>query len=207
MAALQAGGHGTTADKINDSKGCGGVMRTAPIGLVTAWEARLAFDVGARAAAITHGHASGYLSGGAMAAMVRLAIGGASLEEAAAQAIEIAAGWQGSEETVAAVRHALDLARRRNQPHERAIRSLGQGWVGEEALAIGLYAVLTGGSFGEILTIAANHDGNSDSTASIAGQLFGASSGAAEIPHSWVRRLDVIEPIYEIMDGLILANR
>jgi ADP-ribosylglycohydrolase len=84
---------------------------------------------------------------------------------------------------------------------------LGAGWVGEEALAIGLYAALVGGSFPETLAIAANHDGDSDSTASIAGQLFGASKGVAEIPHRWVRRLDVIEPVYEVLGGLISANR
>jgi ADP-ribosyl-[dinitrogen reductase] hydrolase len=55
---------------------------------------------------------------------------------------------------------------------------LGQGSVGEEALAIGLYRALAGGSFAETLAIAANHDGDSDSTASIAGQLCGAWHGS-----------------------------
>jgi ADP-ribosylglycohydrolase len=73
MSELQAGGHGTTTARVNNSKGCGGVMRTAPIGLVSRWDAPTAFRVGAEAAAITHGHPSGYLSGGAMAAIVRLA--------------------------------------------------------------------------------------------------------------------------------------
>ena len=207
MSALSAGGRGTTAARINDSKGCGGVMRTAPIGLVASWDAHRAFDVGAGAAAITHGHPSGYLSGGAIAAMVRLLIGGASLEDAAGQAAELAAAWDDSDETVTAIRNALGLARTGSQSHEGAIRSLGQGWVGEEALAIGLYAALVGGSFVEALAIAANHDGDSDSTASIAGQLYGAWRAIGEIPHGWVRRIDVIEPLYEIMDGLISANR
>jgi ADP-ribosyl-[dinitrogen reductase] hydrolase len=207
MSALRAGGYGTIETKINNSKGCGGVMRTAPIGLVRLWDARAAFAIGARASAITHGHPSGYLSGGAMAAIVHLLIVGASLERAVEQVIELTTAWSDGGETVAAVRHALDLARSRSQPHEEAIRSLGEGWVGEEALAIGLYAALVGQSFRETLAIAANHDGDSDSTASIAGQLWGARNGVAEIPHGWVRRLDVIEPIYEVMDGLISLNR
>ncbi len=33
LGALEEGGHGTTARPINRSKGCGGVMRVAPIGL------------------------------------------------------------------------------------------------------------------------------------------------------------------------------
>jgi ADP-ribosylglycohydrolase len=39
---------------------------------------------------------------------------------------------------------------------------------------IGPYAALAGDSFAETLAIAANHDGDSDSTASIAGHLYGA---------------------------------
>jgi len=205
MSALQAGGRGTVDARANDSKGCGGVMRTAPIGLITAWDERTAFEVGARASAITHGHPSGYLSGGAMAAIVRSLIGGADLGDAAAQTIEIARTWGENEETVSAIRLAFDLAKKPDQRPEDAIRLLGQGWVGEEALAIGLYAALVGGSFTETLVIAANHDGDSDSTASIAGQLFGAWKGVTEIPHAWVRRLDVIEPIYEVLDGLLSA--
>jgi hypothetical protein len=45
--------------------------------------------------------------------------------------------------------------------------------VGEEALAIALYSVLVAGSYVETIRIASNHDGDSDSTASIAGQLWG----------------------------------
>jgi ADP-ribosylglycohydrolase len=88
----------------------------------------------------------------------------------------------------------------------RSIRLLGQGWVGEEALAIGLYAAPAGGSVAETLAIAANHDGDSDSTASIAGQLWRAWHGVAGIPHRWVRRIDVIEPIWELTHDLIAAN-
>ena len=83
-------GRSRTIDaRANNSKGCGGVMRTAPIGLISSWDERVAFDVGARASAITHGHPYGYLSGGAMAALVRLLVTGASLEAAAEQTIEI----------------------------------------------------------------------------------------------------------------------
>ena len=54
------------------------------------------------------------------------------------------------------------------------VHQLGEGWNGEEALAIAVYAVLSASSFEEAITIAANHDGDSDSTASIAGQIYGA---------------------------------
>ena len=62
-----------------------------------------------------------------MAAIVRLIVRGASLEEAVDQAIEIAACWRDSKETVPAILDALDPARSNNGSHEQPIRSLGQG--------------------------------------------------------------------------------
>ena len=49
--------------------------------------------------------------------------------------------------------------------HTAAIGALGEGWVGEEALAIGLYAALAAPSFENAIRIAANDGGDSDSTA------------------------------------------
>ena len=77
--------------------------------------------------------------------------------------------------------------------HRAVVASLGEGWIGEEALAIGLYSAITGKSFPKVLSIAANHDGDSDSTASIAGQLYGAANGLADLPNQWVRKLDVLD--------------
>jgi ADP-ribosyl-[dinitrogen reductase] hydrolase len=65
LSASRAGTHGTLTDPINDSKGCGGVMRSAPLGLVKAWSQREAFDMGCKIAAMTHGNPSGHLSAGA----------------------------------------------------------------------------------------------------------------------------------------------
>jgi len=55
----------------------------------------------------------------------------------------------------------------------RPTLTLGEGWVGQEALTIGLYSALVAKSFREVFSIAANHDGDSDSTAAIAGQFYG----------------------------------
>ena len=70
--------------------------------------------------------------------------------------------------------------------------------MGEEALAIALYAVLVGGSYVEAVRVASNHDGDSDSTASIAGQVWGAWKGLMEIPHEWVTKLDVFVPVLRL---------
>ena len=61
MGALGTGAHGTPEKPINDSKGCGGVMRMAPVGLVGPGMLNI-FEEGCAFAALTHGHASGYCS-------------------------------------------------------------------------------------------------------------------------------------------------
>jgi ADP-ribosylglycohydrolase len=70
--------------------------------------------------------------------------------------------------------------------------------VGEEALAIGLYAAMSASSFTACIELAANPDGDSDSTASIAGQLWGARHGLAEIQDEVVSQLDVLEPLFDV---------
>jgi ADP-ribosylglycohydrolase len=82
------------------------------------------------------------------------------------------------------------------------VSALGEGWVGEEALAIGLYAAMVTKTFAECIELAANHDGDSDSTASIAGQLWGARYGLAVIPQQAVARLDVLEPLLQVLGGV-----
>ncbi|MBO9496246.1 ADP-ribosylglycohydrolase family protein [Thalassotalea sp. G20_0] len=47
-----------------------------------------------------------------------------------------------------------------------AISQLGEGWLAEEALAIGVYSVLVSSSLEDALIIAVNRSGDSDSTCS-----------------------------------------
>ncbi|MGH2586913.1 MAG: ADP-ribosylglycohydrolase family protein [Dehalococcoidia bacterium] len=195
LSALSRGGDGDPGRPINDSKGCGAVMRVAPIGLFPRrFGPEEAFRLAARAGALTHGHPSGYLSAGALAAIVRLLADGLDLDAAARHACTILSTWDAHQETRAAIMNALNVAARRTATHSEAVRSLGEGWVGEEALAIGLYAALSATSFADAVRIAANHDGDSDSTASIAGQLWGAWHGLESIPHEWILDLDVLQP-------------
>ena len=182
LSALAAGGKGAPKKPINDSKGCGGVMRAAPLGLIPAAGLGTTFRLGAEAAALTHGHSSGYLSAGMMAALVRGLLDATSLirkrgtfsdRSAIDHACSILAEYPGHEETLRVIEKAVELAATIPENHIEAIEKLGSGWVGEEALAIGLYAALSGTSSVEAICIAANHSGDSDSTASIAGQLWG----------------------------------
>lgn len=207
MSACAAGAAGTPEDPINNSKGCGGVMRVAPVGLIGELTPTQVFDLAARSAAQTHGHPSGHLSAGVLAALVSGLCGGLDLNAALADALRLASRWSGCEETVAAVRHAEQLAGSHGNDHHEAIVQLGEGWVGEEALAIGLYSAMVASDFRETVRMASNHGGDSDSTASIAGQIRGAWKGLEGIPNAWIRRLDVLEALLDVAGRLIGSRR
>jgi ADP-ribosylglycohydrolase len=105
---------------------------------------------------------------------------------------------------------------------EDLVGELGEGWVAEEALAVALYAVLatapgtgteTGTAeavsadadsagadaaqahFRAAIAVAVNHSGDSDSTASIAGNILGAFYGERCLPADWLAALQAPEVI------------
>jgi len=198
MSACQQGAGGTPEKPINNSKGCGGAMRTSAVGLIPNITPARAFRLGARIAALTHGHPSGYLSAGLMAAAVRGLLEDLPLYAALNQAAELARAWSGHEEVLNLLQTSLQLAVR---PFNGTLpEQLGQGWVGEQALAIAVYAASRSQSLREVLVIAANHSGDSDSTASLAGQLFGAQHGLESLPHAWIRRLDIFDASLDLAD-------
>ena len=75
MSALASEKDGTIEDPINHSKGCGGVMRVAPVGLYFSGN-QISIEesdrIAAEAAAITHGHELGWLPAAALAHIVRV---------------------------------------------------------------------------------------------------------------------------------------
>ena len=194
MAACARGATGTPARPINDSKGCGGVMRVAPIGLMREYTVAQAFEVASRAAAQTHGHPEGYLPAGALAAIVRGLVEGLPLASAVSVAVELLREQPRSAPTLKALLAA--------QAPGASVQGLGEGWVGEEALAIGLHAALAGEDFAAALRLAVNHDGDSDSTASIAGQILGAALGEGALPAGWGEGLDCAAELLELASQL-----
>ena len=178
-------------------------MRVAPISFLIQKSPEEVFLLASEAAALTHGHPSGYLSAGAFAFMIHGLITGGDLATLARQAATHAEGWLGGGETARAILTALHLGEHPSDHPELDIAKLGLGWVGEEALAIALYAALVGKNGSDVLAIAANHDGDSDSTAAIAGNLIGARDGLSCLPLDWLKRLDVFDPLCETLPGLI----
>jgi ADP-ribosylglycohydrolase len=134
-----------------------------------------------------------------MTVLVRYALEGVPWDQSVAKALTLAKTWPRSDGTVAAITSAAAAAAA-GPPSRRRVSELGQGWVGEEALAVGLYAAMSASSFAECIELAANHDGDSDSTASIAGQLWGARFGLAGISQEAVTRLDVLEALLGVWE-------
>lgn len=89
-----------------------------------------------------------------------------------------------------------------------AIRQLGEGWVGEEALAIAVYCCLKhSDDLRQALVVAVSHDGDSDSTGAIAGNLLGACLGEQAIPSEWLAKLELREVISQMADDLYVRHR
>jgi ADP-ribosylglycohydrolase len=191
---------GTIEEKINDSKGCGGVMRTAPVGL--AFPSCRAFQEGAEYAAITHGHPSGYLTAGFLSALISYLIEGKKLTEAIDLSIGQLIRYDGHSETLKKIEQVQKLSVSQKSPEE-SIQAIGEGWVGEEALAISLYCSLKFSDNFERGTLAAvNHSGDSDSTGSITGAILGALLGVESIPEPWVQKVEGSDRIKKIADDM-----
>ena len=200
LSALMSGRMGAVEDPINDSKGCGGVMRVAPVGYFVKPEA--VFETACEIAAITHGHPAGYLAAGCLAQIISLISYGANIVTAVDKTLEILKNWPFHSECLAAITSARQ-AWKNGPPNYRTVEKLGRGWIAEEALAIGLYAALAAeGDFNRGVRLAVNHGGDSDSTGLIAGQILGAMLGAESIPDKYRMGLELFGLIEEVSGDL-----
>lgn len=106
-----------------------------------------------------------------------------------------------SAETLDAIERAL-VCIEANEPPELAIPLVGGAWVGEEALGVALYCALTTSDFASAVRMAVNHDGDSDTTGLLVGQLLGAMQGEDALPAHWLCNLELRETIAEIANDL-----
>ena len=190
----------------NDSKGCGGVMRVAPVGLFLArapWnpDPMEAFDLAVELAALTHGHPTGQLAAGVLAQLIFELARGEPLNSALDGATDYLSRQPRAEETLRALDAARELAAGGGAPASLLPR-LGQGWIAEEALGMGVYCALVAEGFADGVILAVNHSGDSDSTGAIAGHLLGMIHGPAAIPEGWLAPLELREVIEIIAEDL-----
>ena len=186
----------------NNSKGCGGIMRVAPMALLDAGYAsrndngysieKLA-EAGGEIAEVTHKHPLGFLPASLLTVLlykivpmspkqVREEIDGI-VSDTVSILDRIYKGKYESDKrylkelTSKAVQLAhTDIA------DADAIRQLGEGWVAEETWAIALYSAIRHiDSVEDAIIASVNHDGDSDSTGSVCGNIMGAIYGYEHI--------------------------
>ncbi|HUX98047.1 MAG TPA: ADP-ribosylglycohydrolase family protein [Candidatus Deferrimicrobium sp.] len=195
---------------LTTSKGCGSATRVAPIGLFFSDLDKL-YQVAYNSSLITHAHPTALAAAVGAAYLVRLALNRTEINlwpEKVKTFVEKVEAF-GRTEFCNAIDRAVQGLNISNT--EEAIRSIGKGWIGEEAVAIALYCCLKYPSpddFKKMLILAVNHDGDSDSTGCIAGGIMGALHGYDALGHEmheWMTRLREPARIESIIEEIIDA--
>lgn len=204
-----SGQMGTIEEPANNSKGCGGIMRVAPLGMHSHRKDMRVLDrEGAALAALTHGHSLGYMPAAMLTHIVSLLVHEPQrslpevIEDAEETIKELFADDPHLEELIWIVDLAVSLAGN-DRDDLTNIHQLGEGWVAEETLAIALYCSLRYSSdFSKALTVSVNHNGDSDSTGAVTGNIVGAIIGFEAIDEKWKRDLQLYDVIVEMADDL-----
>ena len=86
---------------------------------------------------------------------------------------------------------------------QKALKYLGEGWIGEEAVALALYCFLKyPNSYENVVVRGANTNGDSDSVACIGGSISWAYLGIDAIPDKWVQRIEKTQYLDELAKRL-----
>ena len=214
-------------DPYNNSKGCGGIMRTAPVALYGAvWrdtpegeplEGRISNikDVdmlAADAAEITHQHPLGWLSSALEAHVIYriLQKDSPTVDDFKAYLSEgydtLLSLYPNEGASISQLRALTDKALGLvDSPASDVdnIEAIGEGWVAEETLAIAVYcAVNYFDNFEKAIIASVNHKGDSDSTGAVTGNILGAVVGYDAIPEFFKTNLELHDVILHVADDL-----
>ncbi len=213
LSAIAAGEPGTIENPINNSKGCGGVMRVAPLGLFYEIINGNVDDLdreGAAIAALTNGHPLGYIPAAVLTHILNRIVYSREryhgLKEIVIEAKDAVAELFSDKKEMRRMAELIDRAvslSENEDPDEDNIRILGEGWVAEETLTIAIYCALRHeDDFSAGIIAAVNHDGDSDSTGSVTGNILGAWLGYPAIDDIWKKDLELEDVILEVADDL-----
>lgn len=217
MSAMQTIISAPGSEVANNSKGCGGVMRVAPVGIYSAAHPTVldiehAGLLAGSAAEITHKHPLSTLSSMALAMIVAECILSHSIDRDKFREIIIDRvftrlnsrfnGNRHLNELKKLITKALDLAISERADTD-AILILGEGWVADETLAIAIFSVMRYiDDFEKCVCCAVNHSGDSDSTGAVTGNIIGAILGYNAIPEKYRLNLELHDLILRIADAL-----
>ena len=173
VTAMERGVHWSESGVAN-SKGCGSAMRVAPIGYLYQHDPDKLKQVARASGICTHGHRTAVAASIGAANLVKLALDGINLERMIPETLSFTAGISREFDTsLSKISECLDMSN-----EEDAMKYLGEGWIGEEAVALALYCFLKyPGDYTKTVLRGANTNGDSDSVACIAGGISGAYLG------------------------------
>lgn len=183
----------------NDSKGCGTIMRVAPVAFTFPNDRGTVFDVAMETSALTHGHPTGQIAAAAWALMLHDVENGAALEDSARAVARQCRELQDGGETAAAIDEALGAPR---DGRAETVERIGAGWVAEEALAIALHCSLGASDLETGLRMAVTHGGDSDSTGAIAGNMLGLLYPQQVFSHRWTGQVECADLIARLAADL-----
>lgn len=203
---------GTIDRPANDSKGCGAVMRTAPVPLLMrSVPISKVIRTSAGIAASTHGHPLGWMTAALVSTMIWHELRGDSVGEAVSWSLEeIRTAFPDSNawpELNAVVQNAVMLADSVT-PDAEAMARLGEGWVAEETAAMAVFACIRHeNDFGAAIRAAVNITGDSDSVGAVAGNILGARLGIGAVDSAFdTRRLECDAAVRRLAADLLQAS-
>jgi ADP-ribosylglycohydrolase len=169
------------------SKGCGSAMRVAPLGYFYQHNEVRLHEVAVASSLITHRHPTAIAAAVGAAYLVKLALDGIPVSEYIPRTLAFCAGISDEfDYALLRVGHVMGWTN-----EETALDHIGQGWTGEEAVALAVYCVLRyPDDYAACVRRAANTNGDSDSIACIAGGIIGARLGLDAIPPEWCDRCE-----------------
>jgi len=186
VANMEQGTHWSKSG-VAGSKGCGSAMRAAPIGYLYQHDSEKLKQVAHATGICTHGHPAADAACIGAAYLVKLALDSVPPENMIPKLLSFTKGISGEwEEAILKIEQCLDW-----EDEEKALAYLGEGWVGEEAVAMGLYCFLKyPDNYQKVVIRGANTNGDSDSIACIGGSISGACLDVEAIPDDWISRIE-----------------
>lgn len=204
-------------EPVNNSKGCGGVMRVAPIALYMACKQHQmriseAYMRAGEAAEITHQHPLGFVPAAFLSDIIyQLVTEERMTREAFLEIIEYGLkitrmfGGNFTEDVCTFEQMILKAVRLADSDlaDVEAIGEIGEGWTADETVSIAVFCTLRHfGDFESAIIASVNHKGDSDSTGAVTGNLIGAIVGYDAIPRYYKEDLELHDVILHIADDL-----
>ncbi len=196
MNALSMNSPGSIQNRINNSTGCGTIMRVAPIAFLDKNIHEL-FELGAKQGAITHGHPLAFQSSGFFAVLLNQMLLGHSLAQSMQTSQKALQAFNEKNGVQSDLNQYLDVVQ--NYMHQDSVLPadkmcdvLGEGWQAHHALGIALYSVHKMNDFENLIFYSANHRGDSDSTCTLAMQLY-ASQHDVTYFELYFEKLDIFD--------------